>query len=104
MLMGPGWATIEAVSDTGRLERVYNLEIEDDHTYFVGCDEWGFRVLLTGKLPFSQWAQIFRDPMTTAAAIDRLVRHSVIVELNVASYRLETAQSARTPKDPAPKE
>ena len=42
--MGPGWATVEAVSDTGRLETVYNLEIEDDHTYFVGCDEWGFAV------------------------------------------------------------
>jgi hypothetical protein len=32
------------VSDTGRLATVYNLEIEDDHTYFVGCDEWGFSV------------------------------------------------------------
>jgi len=42
--MGPGWATVEAVSDTGRLETVYNLEIEDDHTCFVGCDEWGFSV------------------------------------------------------------
>ena len=45
--------------------------------------------------PFSQWTQIFKDPMTTAAAIDRLVHHSVILELNVASYRLETAQSAK---------
>jgi DNA replication protein DnaC len=62
-------------------------------------------VLLTSNLPFSQWTQIFKDPMTTAAAIDRLVHHSVIVELNVASYRLETAQSARSPKDAAgPKE
>lgn len=62
-------------------------------------------VLLTSNLPFSQWTQIFKDPMTTAAAIDRLVHHSVIVELNVASYRLETAQSARPPKDAAaPKE
>lgn len=52
-------------------------------------------VLLTSNLPFSQWAQIFKDPMTTAAAIDRLVHHSVIVELNVSSYRLETAQTAK---------
>jgi DNA replication protein DnaC len=59
-------------------------------------------VLLTSNLPFSQWTQIFKDPMTTAAAIDRLVHHSVIVELNVASYRLETAKSARTSKDNAP--
>ena len=59
-------------------------------------------MLLTSNLPFSQWTQIFKDPMTTAAAIDRLVHHSVIVELNVASYRLETAKSARAPKDDAP--
>jgi DNA replication protein DnaC len=52
-------------------------------------------VLLTSNLPFSQWAQIFKDPMTTAAAIDRLVHHSVILELNVPSYRLETAQAAK---------
>ncbi|MCU1247621.1 MAG: transposase [Edaphobacter sp.] len=42
-------------------------------------------------LPFSKWEGIFNDPMTTAAAIDRLVHHSVIVELNVPSYRLEQA-------------
>ena len=59
-------------------------------------------VLLTGNLPFSQWNQIFKDPITTAAAIDRLVHHSVIVELNVASYRLETAKSARAPKEATP--
>lgn len=53
-------------------------------------------VLLTSNLPFSQWTQIFKDPMTTAAAIDRLVHHSVILELNVASYRLETAKTAKS--------
>jgi len=45
----------------------------------------------TSNLPFSKWEQIFKDAMTTAAAIDRLVHHSVILELNVPSYRLETA-------------
>jgi DNA replication protein DnaC len=53
-------------------------------------------VMLTSNLPFSQWTAIFKDPMTTAAAIDRLVHHSVIVELNVPSYRLETAKGAKT--------
>jgi DNA replication protein DnaC len=52
-------------------------------------------VLVTSNLAFSQWEQIFKDPMTTAAAIDRLVHHSVIVELNVPSYR---AESAKRPK------
>ncbi len=52
-------------------------------------------VLLTSNLPFSQWEQIFKDPMTTAAAIDRLVHHCVIVELNIPSYRAEQAKKAR---------
>ena len=49
-------------------------------------------VLLTSNLAFSQWERIFKDPMTTAAAIDRLVHHSVILELNVPSYRLEASK------------
>lgn len=49
-------------------------------------------VMLTSNLPFSKWEQIFKDAMTTAAAIDRLVHHSVILELNVPSYRLEKAK------------
>jgi DNA replication protein DnaC len=52
-------------------------------------------VLVTSNLAFSQWEQIFKDPMTTAAAIDRLVHHSVIVELNVPSYRVEAAKRTR---------
>ena len=48
-------------------------------------------VMLTSNLPFSKWETIFKDPMTTAAAIDRLVHHSVILELNLPSYRLETS-------------
>lgn len=52
-------------------------------------------VLITSNLPFSQWDEIFKDPMTTAAAIDRLVHHSVILELNVPSYRVEAAKGAK---------
>ena len=52
-------------------------------------------VLITSNLPFSKWESIFKDPMTTAAAIDQLVHHSVIVELNVASYRVEQAKTKR---------
>ena len=59
-------------------------------------------VLVTSNLAFSQWEQIFKDPMTTAAAIDRLVHHSVIVEMNVPSYRAESAK--RTRGGPSPKE
>ncbi|WP_146683592.1 IS21-like element helper ATPase IstB [Limihaloglobus sulfuriphilus] len=52
-------------------------------------------VLITSNLPFSKWEVIFKDPMTTAAAIDRLVHHSVILELNVPSYRAEQARKRK---------
>lgn len=52
-------------------------------------------LLITSNLPFSKWEQIFKDPMTTAAAIDRLVHHSVIFELNLSSYRLEQSKKAK---------
>jgi DNA replication protein DnaC len=57
-------------------------------------------VLVTSNLAFSQWEQIFKDPMTTAAAIDRLVHHSVIVEMNIPSYRAESAKRARSNPPP----
>lgn len=53
-------------------------------------------VMLTSNLPFSKWEIIFKDPMTTAAAIDRLVHHSIILELNLPSYRLEHSRDGKT--------
>ena len=55
-------------------------------------------VLITSNLPFSKWESIFKDPMTTAAAIDRVVHHSVILELNLPSFRLE--ESKKLAKEP----
>ena len=52
-------------------------------------------VMITSNLVFSQWNQIFHDDMTATAAIDRVVHHSVILELTVPSYRAEAAR-ART--------
>ena len=61
-------------------------------------------ILITSNLPFSKWEKIFKDPMTTAAAIDRLVHHSVILELNIPSFRIEQAKkdkkTNRGKKDP----
>jgi DNA replication protein DnaC len=48
-------------------------------------------VLITSNLVFSQWDQIFKDTMTTAAAVDRVVHHSVILELTIDSYRARAA-------------
>ena len=59
-------------------------------------------MLLTSNLVFSEWERIFRNPMTTAAAIDRLVHHSVILEFNLPSYRTEGARKnlRSTPEHP----
>ena len=61
-------------------------EMEVLFTLFAERYERG-SVLVSSNLPFSKWDQIFKDPMTTAAAIDRLVHHSVIIELNIDWYR-----------------
>jgi DNA replication protein DnaC len=46
-------------------------------------------VLITSNLVFSEWDRIFKNPMTTAAAIDRLVHHAEILEFDVPSYRTQ---------------
>lgn len=53
-------------------------------------------VMITSNLVFSEWDRIFKDPMTTAAAIDRLVHHSVILEMTGSSIRIEEAQVGRS--------
>lgn len=50
-------------------------------------------IMLSSNFSFSKWEKIFKDPMVTAAAIDRLVHHSVIVELNLDSYRMWQAKN-----------
>ena len=49
-------------------------------------------VMISSNLVFSEWDRIFKDPMTTACAIDRLVHHATILELTGASYREEAAK------------
>lgn len=61
-------------------------------------------VMLTSNLAFSGWEQIFKDAMTTAAAIDRLVHHCVILEMTVPSYRAEHAKKARQARPAQPEE
>ncbi|WP_228938826.1 IS21-like element helper ATPase IstB, partial [Paraburkholderia saeva] len=48
-------------------------------------------LLITANQPFSGWNDVFPDPGMTVAAIDRLVHHSTIFEMNVESYRRRTA-------------
>ena len=56
-------------------------------------------VLMTSNMAFSKWEGIFKDAMMTAAAIDRLVHHSVIIELNIKSYRIEEAEKNQRSED-----
>jgi DNA replication protein DnaC len=59
-------------------------------------------MFITSNLVFSEWDRIFRNPMTTAAAIDRLVHHSVILEFNVPSYRTASAKRKLDPPGAQP--
>lgn len=64
-------------------------------------------VMISSNLVFSQWDRIFKDPMTTAAAIDRIVHHAIILEMTGPSIRSEeaagrAADAARLSADPPP--
>jgi len=72
-------------------------EMEVLFTLFTERYERG-SVMLSSNLPFSKWEQIFKDPMVTAATIDRLVHHGVIIELNLESYRMEHALKSQKSK------
>jgi DNA replication protein DnaC len=87
----------------GRLDR-FDLLILDDFAY-VTKDQAETSVLfelissryerrsmlITANQPFGDWGKVFPDPAMTLAAVDRLVHHSTIFELNVESYRRRTA-------------
>lgn len=86
-----------------RLDR-FDLLILDDITY-VSKDQAETSVLfelisaryerrsmlISANQPFGEWGKIFPDPAMTLAAVDRLVHHSTIFEMNVESYRRRTA-------------
>jgi DNA replication protein DnaC len=60
-------------------------------------------IAITANTPFSQWSDVFVDPAMTLAAIDRLVHHATILEMNVESYRRRSAQErqTQTPRPPS---
>src|SRR5215831_16483500 len=66
-------------------------------------------LLITANQPFGEWGKIFPDPAMTLAAIDRLVHHATIIEMNVESYRRKAALDrkrgrGRPPTHATPKE
>jgi DNA replication protein DnaC len=61
-------------------------------------------LLITANQPFGEWGQVFPDPAMTVAAIDRLVHHAVILEMNVESYRRRAALDRQQANPPATRE
>lgn len=59
-------------------------------------------ILITANQLFGEWNKVFPDPAMTIAAIDRLVHHSVVVKMNVESYRQRatTTRKARPASKP----
>ena len=88
------------IDDIGYVQQS-RQEMEVLFTFLADRYESG-SLMITSNLPFSKWEQIFKDPMTAAAAIDRLVHHSVILELNIESYRMEAAKKNKSKKPDAP--
>ena len=98
----------------GRLDR-FDLLILDDLAY-VSKDQAETSVLfelisaryerrsllITANQPFGEWGKVFPDPAMTLAAVDRLVHHATIFEMNVESYRRRVAlDRKRGPGRPA---
>lgn len=95
-------------SAIGKLDK-YHLLILDDIAY-VTKDQAETSVLfelisaryerrstlITANQPFGEWGKIFPDPAMTLAAVDRLVHHATIFEMNVESYRRRAAVQRRT--------
>lgn len=52
-------------------------------------------ILITANQPFGEWNRVFPDPAMTLAAVDRLVPHATIFEMNVESYRRRSAMEAK---------
>ena len=52
-------------------------------------------ILITANQPFGEWNRVFPDPAMTLAAVDRLVHHATIFEMNVESYRRRAAMEAK---------
>ena len=86
----------------------YHLLILDDFAYvtkdqaetsvlfeLIGARYERRSILITANQPFGEWGKIFPDQAMTLAAVDRLVHHATILEMNVESYRRRTAMERK---------
>ena len=67
------------------------------HRYETGS------IIITSNQPFGEWDKIFADPSMTVAAIDRVVHHSTIIEIQAESYRKRQAILHNNPNAPEQK-
>jgi DNA replication protein DnaC len=106
--------TLQLASAIAKLDR-FDLLVLDDLSY-VSKDQAETSVLfeliaaryerrslmITANQPFGEWSKVFPDPAMTVAAIDRLVHHATIFEMNVESYRRRTAIARKAkPEQPS---
>jgi DNA replication protein DnaC len=72
---------------------------ETDVLFVLLAERYEHRSLvITSNLAFSQWDQVFKDAVTTMAAIDKLVHHATVLELNGESYRVQAATERKNKK------
>lgn len=90
---------VVAIDDLGYVQQSRE-EMEVLFTFLAERYERG-SVMISSNLVFSQWDQIFKDAMTTMAAIDRLVHHAIILEFDNGSVRAEQAKGKAAQKPPA---
>jgi DNA replication protein DnaC len=95
--------TLQLESALAKLDR-FDLLMLDDLTYvtkdqaetsvlfeLIAARYERRSLLITANTPFGEWNRLFPDPAMTLAAVDRLVHHATIFEMNVESYRRRTA-------------
>ena len=105
---GANWRSKAAIA---KLDR-YDLLILDDIAYvtkdqaetsvlfeLIAARYERRSMLITANQPFGEWGKIFPDPAMTLAAIDRLVHHATILEMNVESYRRRAALDRKAGED-----
>lgn len=82
----------------------YNRD-ETDVLFVLLAERYETRsIVITSNLVFSEWGTVFKDPMTTRAAVDRLVHHATILELNHSYREAEAKRRKKAQDDHPPKE
>lgn len=78
------------------LSYVRRAQAETSVLFELISERYGRKSLaITANTPFSKWGEVFVEPAMTLAAVDRLVHHSTILEMNVESYRRRSAHQAQ---------